>query len=64
MTSCNDSFYFLEEMYEKIGDKIREQETLAIKIQVRDNFGRSLLTIRTILERKQNYQNQIFQEFQ
>ena len=40
----------LEEMYEKIGDKIREQETLALKMQVHDNFGRSLLSIRRILE--------------
>ena len=39
----------LEEMYEKIGDKIREQETLALKMQVHDNFGRSLLSIRRIL---------------
>ena len=31
----------LEEMYEKIGDKIREQETLVMKMQVHDNFGRS-----------------------
>ena len=44
----------LEEMYEKIGDKIREQETLAMKMQVHDNFGRSLLPIRRILERKEN----------
>ena len=44
----------LEEMYEKIGDKIREQETLAMKMQVHDNFGRSLLSIRRILERKEN----------
>ena len=44
----------LEEMYEKIGDKIREQETLALKMQVHDNFGRSLLSIRRILERKEN----------
>ena len=43
----------LEEMYEKIGDKIREQETLAMKMQVHDNFGRSLLSIRRILERKE-----------
>ena len=42
----------LEEMYEKIGDKIREQETLVMKMQVHDNFGRSLLSIRRILERK------------
>ena len=39
----------LEEMYEKIGDKIREQETLVMKMQVHDNFGRSLLSIRRIL---------------
>ena len=44
----------LEEMYERIGDKIREQETLAMKMQVHDNFGRSLLSIRRILERKEN----------
>ena len=44
----------LEEMYKKIGDKIREQETLALKMQVHDNFGRSLLSIRRILERKEN----------
>ena len=43
----------LEEMYEKIGDKIREQETLVMKMQVHDNFGRSLLSIRRILERKE-----------
>lgn len=44
----------LEEMYEKIGDKIREQETLVMKMQVHDNFGRSLLSIRRILERKED----------
>ena len=44
----------LEEMYKKIGDKIREQETLALKMQVHDNFGRSLLSIRRILERKED----------
>ena len=44
----------LEEMYEKIGDKIREQETLGMKMQVHDNFGRSLLSIRRILERKED----------
>ena len=40
--------------YEKIGDKIREQETLVMKMQVHDNFGRSLLSIRRILERKED----------
>ena len=44
----------LEEMYEKIGERIREQEILAMKMQVHDNFGRSLLTIRKILENKEN----------
>lgn len=44
----------LEEMYEKIDDKIREQETLAMKMQVHDNFGRSLFMIRRILENKEN----------
>ena len=38
----------LEEMYERIGDEIREQETLSMKMQVHDNFGRSLLSIRKI----------------
>ena len=40
----------LEEMYEKIGERIRKQETLAMKMQVHDSFGRSLLTIRRMLE--------------
>ena len=44
----------LEEMYEKIGERIREQEILAMKLQVHDNLGRSLLTIRRILENKEN----------
>ena len=44
----------LEEMYEKIGERIREQEILAMKLQVHDNLGRSLLTIRRILENKGN----------
>ena len=47
----------LEEMYEKIGDKIREQETLAMKMQVHDNFGRSLLAIRRMLEKKEEPEN-------
>ena len=40
-------------MYEKIGDEIREQETLSMKMQVHDSFGRSLLSIRRILEKKE-----------
>ena len=47
----------LEEMYERIGDEIREQETLALKMQVHDNFGRSLLSIRRILEDKESPEN-------
>lgn len=47
----------LEEMYEKIGDEIREQETLAMKMQIHDSFGRSLLSIRRILEKKEEPEN-------
>ena len=47
----------LEEMYEKIGEDIREQETLSMKMQIHDSFGRSLLSIRRILERKENPEN-------
>lgn len=47
----------LEEMYERIGDEIREQETLSMKMQVHDNFGRSLLSIRRILEDKESPEN-------
>ena len=47
----------LEEMYEKIGDEIREQETLSMKMQVHDSFGRSLLSIRRILEKKEEPEN-------
>ena len=49
----------LEEMYEKIGERIRKQETLAMKMQVHDNFGRSLLTIRRILENKENTEDSL-----
>ena len=47
----------LEEMYERIGDEIREQETLSMKMQVHDNFGRSLLSIRKILGDKESPEN-------
>ena len=47
----------LVEMYERIGDEIREQETLSLKMQVHDNFGRSLLSIRRILENKEPSEN-------
>ena len=47
----------LEEMYERIGDEIREQETLSMKMQVHDNFGRSLLSIRKILGDKKSPEN-------
>ena len=47
----------LEEMYEKIGDEIREQETLAMKMKIHDSFGRSLLSIRRILEKKEEPEN-------
>ena len=38
----------LKKMYEQIDESIREQETM--KMQVHDSFGRSLLTIRRMLE--------------
>ena len=44
-------------MYERIGDEIREQETLSMKMQVHDNFGRSLLSIRKILGDKESPEN-------
>ena len=44
-------------MYEKIGDEIREQETLAMKMKIHDSFGRSLLSIRRILEKKEEPEN-------
>ena len=44
-------------MYEKIGDEIREKETLAMKMKVHDSFGRSLLSIRRILENKEEPEN-------
>ena len=47
----------LEKMYEKIGDEIREKETLAMKMKVHDSFGRSLLSIRRILENKEEPEN-------
>lgn len=40
----------LKKMYEQIDESIREQETLKMKMQVHDSFGRSLLTIRHMLE--------------
>ena len=40
----------LKKMYEQIDESIREQETLKMKMQVHDSFGRSLLTIRRMLE--------------
>lgn len=40
----------LKKMYEQIDESIREQETLTMKMQVHDSFGRSLLTIRRMLE--------------
>lgn len=40
----------LKKMYEQIDESIREQETLKMKMPVHDSFGRSLLTIRRMLE--------------
>ena len=40
----------LKKMYAQIDDSTREQETLKMTMQVHDSFGRSLLTIRRMLE--------------
>ena len=39
----------LHSMYERISDSVREQETLAMKRKIHDDFGSSLLYIRKLL---------------
>lgn len=44
----------LQQLYERIDEQIREEETLAMKIRIHDSFGRSLLAVRQLLgEEKQ-----------
>ncbi len=40
----------LQTMYERMADDIREKESLDLKIHIHDTIGRSLLTIRDIIE--------------
>lgn len=40
----------LQKMYERIAETIREKESLELKVYIHDILGRSLLTIRDILE--------------
>ena len=39
----------LKEMYERLADRIREQETLNLKVRIHDNIGSSLIAISDIL---------------
>lgn len=40
----------LREMYERMADDIKEKENLELKVYIHDTIGRSLLTIRDIIE--------------
>ena len=40
----------LQKMYERMADDIKEKESLDLKIHIHDTIGRSLLTIRDIIE--------------
>ena len=40
----------LQQLYERIDEQIREEETLAMKIRIHDSFGRSLLAVRQLLD--------------
>lgn len=44
----------LREMYERMADDISERENLELKIHIHDTIGRSLLTIRDIIENGSN----------
>lgn len=41
-------------MYERMADDIKEKEILDLKIHIHDTIGRSLLTIRDIIESDEN----------
>lgn len=40
----------LQRMYERMADTVREKESLELKVYIHDIFGRSLLTIRDIMD--------------
>ena len=44
----------LQKMYERMADDIKEKEILDLKIHIHDTIGRSLLTIRDIIESDEN----------
>lgn len=44
----------LQKMYERMADDIKEKESLDLKIHIHDTIGRSLLTIRDIIESDEN----------
>lgn len=44
----------LQKMYERMADDIKEKEILDLKIHIHDTIGRSLLTIRDIMESDEN----------
>ncbi len=44
----------LEKMYDRLADRIREQETLNLKMRIHDNIGTSLIAISDILSRNTN----------
>lgn len=44
----------LQKMYERMADDIKEKESLDLKIYIHDNIGRSLLTIRDIINSGEN----------
>lgn len=44
----------LQKMYERMADDVKEKESLDLKIHIHDTIGRSLLTIRDIIESDEN----------
>ena len=44
----------LQRMYERMADDIKEKESLDLKIHIHDTIGRSLLTIRDIIDSDEN----------
>ena len=49
----------LQEMYEHMADDIREKESLDLKIYIHDTIGRSLLTIRDIIDNNEDTDRKI-----
>lgn len=49
----------LRAMYERMADDIREKESLELKVYIHDTIGRSLLTIRDIIENGEDTERKI-----